>query len=108
VAAGVDPVDILCAVEAVRAGGGGLAAAAGGRVSASLTLPLAGLMTTAGAAETAAAERGLKRAAAELGCRAENPFMALSFLALPVIPNLKLTDRGLVDVNLFDFVPLFI
>jgi adenine deaminase len=108
VAAGIDPVDILCAVEAVRNGGGGLAVAAGGRVLAHLALPLAGLMTTAGAADTAAAEQNLKRAAGELGCRIDNPFMALSFMALPVIPNLKLTDKGLVDVNRFDFVPLFV
>jgi adenine deaminase len=101
-------VDILCAVEAVRNGGGGLAVAAGGRVLACLALPLAGLMTTAGAADTAAAEQNLKRAAEELGCRIDNPFMALSFMALPVIPNLKLTDKGLVDVNRFDFVPLFV
>jgi len=108
VAAGLDPADILCAVEAVKEMGGGLAVAVGGRVSASLALPLAGLMTSAGAADTATVERKLKRGAAELGCRAGNPFMALSFLALPVIPNLKLTDKGLVDVNLFDLVPLFI
>ena len=42
-----------------------------------------------------------------LGCTLPNPLMTMSFLALPVIPALKLTDRGLVDVNKFDFVPLF-
>ncbi|MBL7137031.1 MAG: hypothetical protein ISS81_10670, partial [Candidatus Marinimicrobia bacterium] len=44
----------------------------------------------------------------KLGCVLENPFMTLSFLALPVIPELKITDKGLVDVNKFDFVSLFV
>ncbi len=108
IAAGVDPVDIVCAVEAVRDGRGGLAVAGGGRVSAALPLPLAGLMTGAGAGETVTALERLRNAAADLGCSGGNPFMALSFLALPVIPSLKLTDRGLVDVERFDFVPLFV
>jgi adenine deaminase len=46
-------------------------------------------------------------AARELGCPLKDPFMTLSFLSLPVIPELKLTDLGLVDVNRFEFVPLF-
>ncbi len=49
----------------------------------------------------------LTGAAHELGCSLPDPFMTLSFLALPVIPSLKLTDKGLVDVNRFDLVPLF-
>jgi adenine deaminase len=49
----------------------------------------------------------VKQAAAELNCRLGEPFMTLSFLALPVIPELKLTDKGLVDVNRFEIVPLF-
>ncbi|HPE63255.1 MAG TPA: adenine deaminase C-terminal domain-containing protein [Methanothrix sp.] len=47
-------------------------------------------------------------AARDLGSALEDPFMTLSFLCLPVIPELKLTDRGLVDVNRFEFVPLFV
>jgi adenine deaminase len=47
------------------------------------------------------------QAARGLGCKLEEPFMALSFLALPVIPELRITDKGLVDVNRFDHVPLF-
>ena len=49
----------------------------------------------------------LTAAAHALGCTLPDPFMTLSFLALPVIPSLKLTDKGLVDVNRFDLVPLF-
>ena len=52
--------------------------------------------------------REIKKAAAGLGCALEEPFMALSFLALPVIPELKLTDRGLFDVNQFAHVSLFV
>ena len=49
----------------------------------------------------------LNAAAKELGCKVPDPFMILSFLSLPVIPELKLTDKGLVDVNQFKIVPLF-
>jgi adenine deaminase len=51
--------------------------------------------------------KSAKQAAADIGCRIDEPFMALSFLALPVIPQLKLTDKGLVDVNRFEVIPLF-
>jgi len=49
----------------------------------------------------------LLRAARAIGCKLPDPFMTLSFLSLPVIPELKITDKGLVDVNQFKFVPLF-
>jgi adenine deaminase len=49
----------------------------------------------------------MHRAAKTLGCKIPDPFMTLSFLSLPVIPELKLTDKGLVDVNQFKFVPVF-
>jgi adenine deaminase len=51
--------------------------------------------------------RGLRHVSHELGSALPEPFMALSFMALPVIPALRLTDRGLVDVNIFQHVPLF-
>jgi adenine deaminase len=57
--------------------------------------------------EVAEAVRGLDRATKQLGC-SYNPFMQISFLALPVIPSLKLTDRGLVDVAAFDFTGLWV
>jgi adenine deaminase len=108
VAAGVDPEDIHLAVARVIGLGGGLVVAAQGRVLAELALPLAGLMSTGTVMETAQGLESVKSAARELGCALKNPFMALSFLALPVIPRLKLTDQGLVDVEKFDFVPLFV
>ena len=86
---------------------GGLAAVRGGEVLAKLPLPLAGLMSDRPLDEVARGWQELRRAARALGSIPEEPFMVLSFLALPVIPELKLTDGGLVDVNRFEHVPLF-
>jgi adenine deaminase len=57
--------------------------------------------------EVASGWEKMRQTARDLGCKFEKPFMALSFLALPVIPELRITDRGLVDVNRFEHVPLF-
>ncbi|MGB7571522.1 MAG: adenine deaminase [Methanothrix sp.] len=105
---GVSDEDMLAAVRKVAEMGGGLVALADGVVQARLPLPVAGLMSEARLEEV---EQGLGEciaAARGLGCRLSDPFMTLSFLCLPVIPELKLTDRGLVDVNVFRFVPLFL
>ena len=86
--------------------GGGLVVIADGEVLEALPLPIAGLMSDLPFEEVA---RGLERveaAAARLGCTVDHPFMALSFLALSVIPSLKLTDRGLLDVDAWRLVPL--
>jgi adenine deaminase len=87
--------------------GGGLAVVAGGRVLADLPLPIAGLMSPRPLNEVAAAYGRLKSEYRELGGTLQDPFMALSFLALPVIPALKLTDLGLVDVGRFEVVSLW-
>lgn len=107
VVAGVSEEDMLLAAEHLIRRGGGLAVAAGGRVLAELPLPIAGLLSPAPLPEVAAALRRLHRAYHDLGGTLPDPFMALSFLALPVIPALKLTDLGLVDVSRFQVVPLF-
>lgn len=107
VVAGVTEEDMVLAADAVIRHGGGLAVAAGGRVLAELPLPIAGLLSPAPLPEVAAALRRLHKVYHELGGTLSDPFMALSFLALPVIPALKLTDRGLVEVNRFQVVPLF-
>ncbi len=91
-------------VEQMR---GGLAAVEGGRLLASLPLPVAGLLSDRPFEEVNHGLSELLAAARELGSGLHDPFMVLSFLALPVIPALKLTDRGLVDVIQFRFVPLF-
>lgn len=107
VVAGTDADDMLQAVAHLAQMGGGLAVVAGGRVLADLPLPIAGLMSPRPLKEVAAAYGCLQEAYRALGGTLPDPFMALSFLALPVIPELKLTDLGLVDVNRFEIVPLF-
>jgi adenine deaminase len=95
------------AVAAIARMGGGQVAVAGGEVRAACPLPIAGLMSDRPLEEVRNQVEALTRAAHELGCTLLDPFMTMSFLALAVIPNLKLTDLGLVDVNKFDLVPLF-
>ncbi len=107
IAVGVDDGDLLCALREVSRLGGGLAVCAGGRVLGSLALPIAGLMTHAPLAQVTGAFQALHRSVETLGGTLTRPFMALSFLALPVIPQLRLTDRGLVDVERTCFVPLY-
>jgi adenine deaminase len=107
VVAAADVASALTAVRRLAELGGGLVAAAGERVLAELPLPVAGLMCEREAGEVARDLRRLNRGAAEL-CSLPEPFMALSFLCLPVIPALKLTDRGLVDVERFRPVGLFV
>ena len=106
VVVGVSDEDMRAAAAALVELGGGQVVVADGQVIAELPLPIAGLMSDEPLETVAAAAAGLDRAAAALGCRLPAPFMTLSFLALPVIPHLKLTDRGLVDVDRFRIVPL--
>jgi adenine deaminase len=94
------------AVEAVAQLHGGLAVVRDGQVLASLPLPIGGLMSDLAFEEVAARLEAVEAAAAALGCTSLRPFMALSFLALSVIPSLKLTDRGLVDVDAWQLVPV--
>ena len=98
---------MTAAIEVVRMKGGQVVVKED-EVIASLSLPLAGLMTDGSLEETQGKVKQLNRAATDLGCRLRDPFMTLSFLALPVIPELKLTDKGLVDVEKFQIVPLFV
>jgi adenine deaminase len=107
VVAGVEESDMLMAAEHVARLAGGLAVVAGGRVLADLPLPIAGLLSPASLEEVARAYANLQGAYRSLGGTLDDPFMVLSFLALPVIPELKLTDLGLVDVTRFALVPLF-
>ena len=107
-AVGVSSEDIFAAVSAVAKMGGGLVVVDGGIVAASLSLPIAGLLSDRSMEEVAEKIEEVTGAAKSLGSALDDPFMTLSFLCLPVIPELKLTDRGLVDVTRFDFVPLFV
>ena len=105
---GCEDDDMFVAVKAVELMGGGLAAASDGKVTGRLPLPIAGLMSDRPLREVAGGWRRMRDAAERLGSTLEEPFMALSFLALPVIPELRLTDLGLVDVTAFAHVPLFV
>jgi adenine deaminase len=106
IAAGVSDADIAAAGSALRKTGGGMAAASGDRIEI-LPLPIAGLMSTLPASDVSGKLRTLKALLRDWGAKLDNPFMALSFLSLPVIPELKLTDLGLVEVSSFSHVPLF-
>ncbi|MGV8075434.1 MAG: adenine deaminase [Syntrophobacteraceae bacterium] len=107
IAAGTTDTAILNAVDAVRKAGGGMAAASEDGSVEILPLPIAGLMSDLPLRDVVKLLEILKNNAGQWGSSLDNPFMALSFLALPVIPELKLTDLGLVDVSTFSFVPLF-
>lgn len=107
VVAGVSDADMLLAVQTLVQCGGGFVCVADNRVLALLPLPLAGLMSDEPAESVVRQLDDLNAAARSVGCPEHiNPFMQLSFLSLPVIPKLRLTDMGLVDVEAFDFVPL--
>jgi adenine deaminase len=106
VVVGVDDGDIAAAANRLREIGGGQVAVTGGRVAAELACPIGGLLSDRTAEEVAAAASRLEEAARGLGVTLAAPFMAMSFLALSVIPELKITDRGLVDTVRFELVPL--
>jgi len=107
IAVGASDAAILQVAEAVRQSGGGMAVGAEQEGTEILPLPIAGLMSDRPLLEVVERLEKLKTKAKSFGSPLHNPFMALSFLALPVIPELKLTDLGLVDVSTFTFVPLF-
>ncbi|XPV75659.1 MAG: adenine deaminase [Desulfovibrio sp.] len=88
--------------------GGGFVAVQDGKVIAELPLPIAGMMSDKPAAEVVKGLDALHGACHEMGSPLADPFMALSFLSLPVIPSLRVTDMGLVDVNKFDFTDVFV
>jgi adenine deaminase len=101
---GVDDVDMALAADRLADMGGGFAVAEGGRITGELPLPVAGLMSLGTFEEVREALIPLRAAAKALGCTLAEPFLQVAFLPLPVIPHLKITDRGLVDVDRFGFV----
>ena len=108
VIAGADDESMLTAARAVAQTKGGMAIAQGDKVLAQLPLPIAGLMSDRPIEEVHRQMNLLLDAAHRLGTPLHDPFMTLGFLALPVIPSLKLTDHGLVDVDQFKLVSLFV
>jgi adenine deaminase len=103
---GTNPHDMLACIHSLEESGGGFVAAAEGAIRASLPLAIAGLISTASADTVCRQLEVMNDAARALGCPLSAPFGTLSFLALPVIPKLRITDRGLFDVVRQTFVPL--
>ena len=106
VVVGMTDEDMAFAVEHLAEIGGGIVAVDGGDVLAECPLPIAGLLSDAPLQTVIEQSRACNDAARELGWTGATPFLTLAFLALSVIPHLKITDRGLVDVDRFELVPL--
>jgi adenine deaminase len=106
VVVGMSDRDMAFAVECLAELGGGIVAVDGLRVLAECPLPVAGLLSDAPLADVVAQSRACNEAAHQLGWSGATPFLTLAFLALSVIPHLKITDQGLVDVDRFQIVPL--
>ncbi len=104
---GADDESMLAAGRRAQELGGGMVVAEGSAILSEVALPLAGLMSDLPIEEVRNQLDAALEAARGLGSRLHDPFMAMSFLALEVIPSLKLTDRGLVDVDRFELVPLW-
>ncbi len=106
VVVGMSDGEMLRAIERAAEIGGGLVVVDGENVVAELPLPVAGLLSDRPLADVIAASRAVVAAVHALGSDVESPFQSLAFLALSVIPSLKITDWGLVDVGRFELVPL--
>ncbi len=105
---GANDADMKMAVDHVAAMGGGFAVASGGMLLADLPLADCGLDVRPAPCHRPGSNGSCDRRSHELGATLKDPFMTLGFLALPVIPDLKITDKGLVDVGRFEVVPLFV
>jgi len=103
---GASDEDMLAVVERLVELGGGNVVVDDGRVVAECPLRVAGLLSEAPLADVIAQSSACNEAAAALGWTGQTPFLTMSFLALSVIPSLKITDQGLVDVDRFELVPL--
>ena len=106
IAVGCSDEEITAAINRLVNEKGGLAACDGSRIEC-LPLPVAGLMCLYSPEETADKHMKLRRMAKDMGCTFHAPFMTMAFMALPVIPELKLTDKGLFDGNIFEFTSLW-
>ncbi|MEO0092419.1 MAG: adenine deaminase [candidate division WOR-3 bacterium] len=107
IAVGTNDSDLYYAIKSLIKLGGGFVAVDKEKVRASLALPIAGLMSQEPAEVVVSKLKELNQTVRAWGIKLDNPFITLSFLALPVIPELKLTDKGLVDVNRFKIVSLW-
>lgn len=104
IAVGDKAEDMRVAMSALIDSGGGFCVVRDGAVLAHLPLPYGGLMSSDAPAQITSSITNLKSASRAIGCELPEPFLQLAFLSLPVIPTLKLTDRGLVDVDKFEII----
>jgi adenine deaminase len=101
---GQNPSDMRVALQALMQSGGGFCVVKNGQVAELLALPIGGLMSDLEPETLKAKLIQLKQASRDIGCQVHEPFLQLAFLSLPVIPSLKLTDQGLVDVDQFKVI----
>ena len=107
ISVGTNDKDILLSISILESYGGGISIAKNGKILHILPLPYGGLMSDRSAKEVDEEYQKLLYLTRKLGCTLEDPFMSLSFMALPVIPHLKITDLGLVDTDNFKIISLF-
>ena len=100
--------DMALAANTLRACGGGAVAVRDGQVLGLVELPVAGLMSTKTVGRSSAEADGLEAAWRKMGCTMPSPFMTMGLLSLACLPELRLTNRGLVDCTTFEFVPLVV
>jgi adenine deaminase len=105
---GADDASMACCVRAIERLQGGLVVCEGEQVLAELPLPIAGLLSDQSAGSVISALKKMNQAAWSLGCQLPAPFMSLSFISLPTVPELGLTDMGLIDVHEHQIIPPFI
>jgi adenine deaminase len=98
--------DMVLAANTLIKSGGGLVVASNQKVESLLELPVAGLISLKSSEELVIELDHLKNAFKKINIKLHEPFIQMAFLALPVIPSLKLTDRGLFDVTKFQYIPL--
>ena len=103
---GTNDSDMALAANEIARIQGGLVAAKDGKIMAELALPFAGLMSTRSIEEVNHAERCLSEVVRNFGCAFSSPFMVMSFLSLAVIPEIRLTDKGIIDVNAAKLIPM--
>jgi adenine deaminase len=104
VAVGTSDRDLYCAIKEIERLGGGIVAIADGKTAASLPLPVAGLLSDEPLEKVTASMERLEEAAAQLGCCLPRPFATLSLITLPVIPEIRISDLGIIDVDSFKVI----
>ena len=105
---GTNDEDMALAANTLAACGGGMAVVADGEVLGLVELPIAGLMNDLGAQEMSERVHALEDAWAQIGCTMPSPFMTMALIPLACLPELRLTNRGLVDCTTFQFTDLFV